>query len=790
MGPPRSRASRRDEREAEPAAGRRSGRDLLLGALLFLATLAAYWRVYGVGYARPDGRTADAPGFIWDDQDYVFQNPHLPDPHGLERIWFHREESPQYYPLVYTTFWLEYRLWGGPDASGRLQAWGYHLTNVVLHAISALLVWRILRRVGFGAAFAAAAVFALHPMCVESVAWVTERKNVLSLVFYLLAVLALLRWEEEPGGRRWAWWGLGFLLFFLGLFSKTVIASLPVALLILRWWRRKPITPAYLLGLLPLLLAGFGMGRLTAEHEQEYVLRGDLGPYWDLSFGERILIAGRALWFYVGKVLWPHPLVFNYPRWTISTRDLVAWIWPIAAVAAGFLLLGLARRGRRGPLAAAAFYAATIFPALGFVNVAPMRFSYVADHFAYAAILGLIAGVVGLAAELLDAERFRGWRMPALALVVVVLGVLTRNQTELYRDVEYLWRDTLVHYPESHLARINLGVLLRQRGETDEARAHFQRVLEDWPDWPWTRARALTNLGSLDQQVGKIDEAVEKFREAAAATPAALEPRFNLANALVLQGHPDEAIPIYRTLLEETPAHIKARYNLGCALEQTAKVAEAEAEFRRVVEQDARFAMGWTGLGRVAIAKGTPAEAVDDFRKAREIDPAAPGAVLGEVEALLRAGRRDQGLARADAVASMAVAGSGLRREVALRLRDCGEHAAAIRMIRAGVAADPRDGRLQILLVEELSAAPDPELRSGEEALRIAQGLVRAGLDQDPPTLAALACAYAETGRFEDARASLRQSLAAARARGMSQLVPTLEERMKTFEAGKPLRLP
>jgi tetratricopeptide (TPR) repeat protein len=763
----------------------RARTDLLLGALLFLAVLVAYGRIYCGGYAREDGKTAQAPGFIWDDQDYVFQNPHLPDPHGLERIWFHRGESPQYYPLVFTTYWLEYRLWGGPDGSGHLQAWGYHLTNVLLHALSALLIWRILARVGFPAAFAAAAVFALHPMCVESVAWVTERKNVLSLFFYLLAMLALLRWEDEEGGRRWAWWGIGFACFFLGLFSKTVIASLPVALVIVRWWRKRPVTPAYLLGLLPLLVAGFGMGRLTAEHEAEYVLKGDLGPYWDLSFAQRVLIAGRALWFYAGKVLFPYPLVFNYPRWTIVASDLVAWIWPVAAVAAGAGLVWLAVRGRRGPLAAAAFYATTIFPALGFVNVAPMRYSYVADHFAYGAILGLVVGAVGIAAE-----KLPQWRTAALGAVLAILGVLTWIQVGLYRDVEYLWRDTIVHYPESHLARINLGVLLRQRGEIDEARANFERVLRDWPDWPWTRARALTNLASLDQQAGRIDDAVRQLREAATATPAAQEPRYNLANALVLQGHPDEAIPIYRKVLEETPAHIKARYNLGCALEQQGKIEDADAEFRKVVEQDTRFALGWTGLGRAAIAKGKPADAVEDFRRARNIDPAVPGAVFGEIEALIRAGRRDEGLALADSVVSSAPAGSGVRREVALRLRDAGQHAAAIRMIRVGVAADPRDGRLQVLLVEELSAAPDPALRSGEEALRIAQGLVRAGFGGDPPALAALACAYAETGKFEDARASMRQALAAAKAKGTSQLLPTLEQRMKVLDSGQPVRLP
>jgi len=791
----RSRGYGRHTRCSAPWPSLRVRAELWLGLLLVLATFAAYWQVYGAGYARQDGKIAANPGFIWDDEDYVYQNPHLPDPQGLKRIWFHRQENPQYYPLVFTTFWLEYRLWGGPDANGELKAVGYHVTNVLLHALNALLIWGVLRRLQFRGAFAVAAVFALHPFCVESVAWVTERKNVLSLFFYLLAMQALLRWEERTDGRRWGWLGLAFGFFLLGLFSKTVIASLPVAMVILRWWRRRPLTTRYVLPLVPFLLLGFGMGRLTAQHEREIVLWGDIGPSWELSFVDRILIAGRALWFYVGKILFPHPLVFNYPRWDLDAKDIVQWSWPLAAVIGAAVLIWHARRGRRGLLAGALFYAVGLFPALGFVNVAPMRFSFVADHFAYLASLGVMAMVVGLVVEGLDRLRLgpAPFSRPAIAILVVVLivlGSLTWNQTEIYRDIEFLWRDTIAHYPESHLARINLGVLLSQRGEIEEARLQFAQVLEDWPDWPWTRSRALTNLGNLEQDAGHLDEAIRLFREASAAQPAALEPRFNLANALLHKGELDEAIRAYEALLAEHPEHVLVRYNLGCALEELERFDEAEAHFAQVTRIAPTFARGWTGRGRLAQRAGNPEQAVDCYRQARRLEPTLGQAILGELEALLQAGRREEGVQLARSILGRDPGAAGLRIEAVHVLRRRGEHGEAIRALREGLAISPRDVRLSLLLAEELACAPDPRLRSGAEALAIVERLRATGSGEGPAELSILALAYAELGRFPEAEMTMRRAIGLARERGLSDLAAKLTERMALLEAGCPFRLP
>ena len=264
-------------------------------------------------------------GFIWDDDSYVTQNPLLTSPHGLLEIWT-TAKSPQYYPLVFTTFWAEYRLWG-------LHPAGYHTVNVILHAINSVLLFFLLRRLEVPGAWMIGAVFAVHPVHVESVAWITERKNVLSALFYLLSIGCYLEYESK---HRRGWYAGAFGLFILALTSKTVVATLPIALLLIRYWKGWRIGRRELLELLPFLLAGAFMGMLTKWYEVHRV--GAEGPEWDLSMAERLLIAGRALVFYAAKLTWPANLSFNYPRWRLNIGDPVQWSYPLAVGAAGFRL--------------------------------------------------------------------------------------------------------------------------------------------------------------------------------------------------------------------------------------------------------------------------------------------------------------------------------------------------------------------------------------------------------------------------------------------------------------------
>ena len=587
----------------------------LIGLLLVAVTVVAYTNVYRAG-------------FIWDDDDYVTENPLLPAQDGLARIWT-TTESPQYYPLVFTSFWLECRLWG-------LQPGGYHTVNVLLHALNAVLVWRLLRRAGLPGALLVGALFALHPVHVESVAWVTERKNVLSGFLYLLSIWAYWRFEERGRNR---WYFIALALFVGGLLAKTVVCTLPVALLLLRWWRRQPLeqTPSacsgglltetgskpgnprglnpaardpaargaisrnalslrYVLLLAPFVVIGAALGALTIWYEHQHVLHGALGPHWQLSLAERILVAGRALWFYPAKLLWPVPLIFNYPRWEIDTNQITVWLWPASALLLAPALWKLRTRIGRGPLVGACYTALTLSPALGFINVAPLRFSFVADHFQYLASLGVLATLVGGANWLLNRRRKSGadqlsppipkYAIALAFLLLLACAALTVRQTQAYASAETLWRHTLQHNPDSWLARINLGVLLRQEGHPEDAQREFEQVLTRNADVPEACEHAHVNLGHLARQRGDLGGALAQYRQALQIEPDMPEALFSLAATCLDSQDYTTAAELCERYLERNPADARAHFNCALAQEHLSKFDLAEFHLLRALENN------------------------------------------------------------------------------------------------------------------------------------------------------------------------------------------------------------
>src|SRR5262245_14207711 len=362
------------ENEISPKRGRRT---ILIGSIaLVIVTFAAY----GPSLAN---------GYIWDDDDYVTENLVLRSPTGIFDVW-RPKTTPQYYPLVFVTFWCEYRLWG-------LHPLGYHVVNVALHAGSALLFWWTLRRLGLPGAWLAAGLFALHPVQVESVAWITERKNVLSLLFYLAALNAWLGVRNDPTKRtNWAAYAATIVLFACALLSKTVACSLPAAILVIEWWRRGRVELRTLLLTLPLFVLGLALAAVTVIIERDHVGAGALD--FGLSRLDRVVLAGHIVWFYLGKLLWPWELIFIYPRWTISAHDAMQWACPGGLIVLLGVLWMLRGRIGRGPLAAALLFGGTLVPALGFIDVYPMRYSWVADHFQYHATLAPLALIAAVLA--------------------------------------------------------------------------------------------------------------------------------------------------------------------------------------------------------------------------------------------------------------------------------------------------------------------------------------------------------------------------------------------------------
>ena len=497
-------------------------------------------------------------GFIWDDDDYVENNANLRSARGLLDIWTAPRSSPQYYPMVFTTFWVEHQLWG-------LNATGYHVVNVLLHATASVLLWRVLVALEIPAPLLAACLFAIHPVHVESVAWITERKNVLSAVFYFASALAYLKWDTHARRRDYL---LALLLFVAALLSKTVTCSLPAALLLVIWWKRGRMTPRDIVFLAPFLVIGLVMAMTTVWLERSHVLA--VGPEWNLSPIDRILIAGRAVWFYLAKLVLPVNLSFIYPRWTIDPRDAVQWAFPLGVVVALGVLWAMRNRWGRGPLVAALIFAGTLVPALGFFNIYPMRYSFVADHFQYhasAAMIALLA--VGIDRVLRALPRFA-----ALVIVLTPLLALTMFRASVYRDVEVLWRDTLAKNPDSWMAHLNLAKTLVARDRRAEAYPHFDAQVRLAPHLAETQ----WNYGSSLMHRRRYDEALAAFAEAIRLGGNVLpQVHFSRGLAYLDLRQWDLAIRDFETALVLKPDYPAAQKWLNYAMERRAAEQPATA---------------------------------------------------------------------------------------------------------------------------------------------------------------------------------------------------------------------
>jgi tetratricopeptide (TPR) repeat protein len=582
-------------------------------------------------------------GFIWDDDEYVTENPTLRTLDGLRRIWLVPRATPQYYPLVHTTFWVEYHLWGLAPA-------GYHLVNVVIHAVSACLAWLILRRLGIPGAWLAAAVFGLHPVHVESVAWVTERKNVLSGLFYFSALLIWIDFaalgvaRPQAAARPGLKYALATLSFAAALLSKSVTCSLPAVILLLTLWRRGRITRKEVGLLLPWFILGLLSGINTAILEKSHV--GAVGATFAWSFTERCLIAGHALCFYGGKLAWPDPLIFFYPRWAISTRSVEQWAYVACALALPAAMFALRRRWGYGPLVAALFFGGTLFPALGFFNIYPMRYSFVADHFQYLASLGPITLICAIAAtwverlatapaddkqpEVSHAHRsaFDPRWMVGIFLAACLLGLLARltwKQQAVYRNSEALWSDVLAKNPQSGIAHFHLGKVRTAQGRTYEATEHFRDALRLQTDDSELHIINTLLANSLVRE-GEVEPARAAYQEALRRDPNFWEALNGLGNLLARQGQTDPAIALYRRALAVAPLQAAVHHNLANALAVKGDFAESEGHYRESIRIDQDSAVAHLNFGNLLARQNRFAEAERQFVAALDLDPSLDAA--------------------------------------------------------------------------------------------------------------------------------------------------------------------
>ncbi|MCX7015542.1 MAG: tetratricopeptide repeat protein [Candidatus Sumerlaeota bacterium] len=546
-------------------------------------------------------------GFIWDDTAGIRDNFLLRSLRGLWTIWSDPAHSPlgNYFPLTFTTFWVERRVWG-------TDPWGYHLVNILLHAGNAALLYRLLDRLGVRAAWLAAALFAVHPVQTASVAWVIERKNVLCGLFYLLSFWAWLDREK----RGWGAYGLSLALYTCAVLSKSIAATLPVGFLLCLWWKKGRVDRKAAMATVPFLVVGGALGAV------EWLVQAGAQPDRGLSIVAKCLIAGRAFWFYVGKLLWPLNLMQVYPQWPIDTRQAGQYLYPLAAVAAFAALWAARRRLGRGPFAAAAFYAVTLSPILGFVENSVMDYSYVHDHHQYLACIGVFA----LAAAGLDriavgiANAFNApaasWRPALFGLALAVLGFLSWKQTLLYKDMETLFRDNMKKNPAAWPAYTNVGTALLEKGDLDEAEGMFRKALSLKP-----RCLALHNLASALNREGRSAEALEFADKALETRPGDCAYLNNKGRILAQLGRFDEAFAAFQQALSAQPLFTEARANLACVLVETGRIEEGKAILTQILQSEPDCALARADLGLACVRQGEFREAVAHFREALRLDP-------------------------------------------------------------------------------------------------------------------------------------------------------------------------
>ncbi len=721
-----------------PPADRRTpvGARLLGPAAVFAAALAAYWPCL-------------RGGVLWDDGAHLTARA-LQSGAGLGRIWFTLGATQQYYPVLHSAFWLEHRLWGD-------SLLGYHLLNVGLHATAACLFAVVLARIRALAGprrpprpadWLAALLFTVHPVSVESVAWISEQKNTLSLVWYLLAALAYLRFDRS---RSWGWYGTGLGLFALALLTKSVTATLPAALLLVLAWRRGRLTwRGEGAPLLPWLVAGAAAGLFTAWVERTYI--GAHGAPYALGFGGRLLLSGRVIWFYLGKLAWPAGLAFFYPHWTVALT--LPWAAGIAGVAG--LLAGLwwLRRWTGAPLVAFLFFAGSLFPALGFFNVYPFVFSYVADHWQYLPSLGIFALVAGG-----GAWAARGTFRPVLAgaalAAVAGLLVLSRRQSALYRDAAILYRDALARDPACWIAHNNLGVLLSEQGDTADAVAHLRAAVRLKPDY----ADAHNNLGNALLRVpGGPAEARTEFEAALRLQPGMWQAESNLGRLLAASpatlGEGTAHLVAALAGHEEDPEFAVLHGDLGSAYERDpARRADALREYREALRLDPSLVAVRNDLGVALARAGRPAEAQEQFERALALRPGYADAHDNLGSILLQLGRRDEAVAQYRAALSLDPGLASAHYNLGNALRGAGDGSAAAAEYRAALRLVGESPEIRNSLGSVLLQAGQAEAAAGEYARAAA---LRPG---SAPYRNNLGIALTAVGRLGEAEAALREAL-------------------------------
>lgn len=603
-------------------------------------------------------------GFIWDDEMHVTENPCIIGPLGLREIW--TTPAARYFPLTLTTFWIEHALWGLNPAP-------FHWVNILVHGACAVALWRALDGLGVRGAWLGAALWALHPVQAETVAWITELKNTQSCLFFLLAIHAFTRATRAGAGEGGRIYALSLLWSALAMASKSSTVVLPLVMALCAWWTEGAVRRRTLGRLAPVCLLALAASALSIWTQH---LEGANDAQWPRGGLERVADAGHVIAFYLGKLAWPHPLIFIYPRWSLDPSSVAAYL-PTAAAAAAMVALWLLRRGPLRPVFLAyAYFVTALIPVLGLVNQYFWRYSLVGDHFQYLASMGPLA-LVG-AALTAGAQRLGGWaraaKIAAGAALLSLLAWVTWRQCPRFSDVRTLWEDTVALNPACWMAYNNLGSLAYEGGRPAEAAAFFEKALEAKGDL--TDARV--NLGNALDALGRPAEAAAQFQRAIDADPVFVKARVGLGNALLQMGRVREAVESfmaalridpksaeaenglgnaalerslyleaqrhYQSALALNPASVESRTNLGVALLRADRTREAVAELERALQLQPGNVRALVNLGNACLQDGRPEDAAAEYRRALDVNPRLAEAHNNLGVLLARKGRMDEAI--------------------------------------------------------------------------------------------------------------------------------------------------
>ena len=784
------------------------GRAVAISVLLFVFVVSVFQPSIRNGFLR------------FDDSAYVTANAQVQNGLGWESvIWaFRNPVAANWHPLTILSHMLDCQLYG-------LKPWGHHLTNLLLHAVNTVLVFLVFWRMtgAWGRCAVLAALFGLHPLRVESVAWVAERKDLLSTLFWMLTLLTYARYAQQSrvqSPKSKVTYGMALVCFALGLMCKPMLVTLPFVLLLLDYWPLHRFEfkaqDLKLKTLLPLVLEKLPFFALASICSVVACLAqssaGALAT--DLPLDVRLANAPISYVRYLGKMFWPTNLALFYPHplWWPAWQVLASAALLLAIL--GLVLL-LARRRPYLPFGWL-WFCGTLVPVIGLVQVGNQS---MADRYTYVPLIGVFVMLVWGAYELTARWRRQALALAALALTGLLLCVgLTRRQIGYWKDDESVWRHALAVTQSNELAHLHMGITLGDQGRLDEAIGHFEAAIRLSPQ----DAGAHSRLAYALTRNRRLAEAVQHYEETLRLNPGDAAMHNDLALTLAKQGRVDEAIAHYTEALRLKPGFAEAHYNLGLTLANRGRYTEAGAQFTEIIRLDPNQARARRKLALVLAAQEKLERSTEPYREALRTNPrdARAHGQLGRV--LLESGQVDEAIAQSAEAARLEPKSVEAQYQLGAALVRKGEVEKGARQFELALELDPnfaaghyalgiacqQQHRVPEALKHWREAArlapqwPDPlnnlawalatdpqaELRDGLEAVKAALRAAELAGTNQVGVLDTLGAAYAEAGRFGEASSTALQAEAAAVAQGQTEQAEQIRQRLALYQSHQPYR--